>query len=435
MQFWQNKLKFNFKYNQMKQFSNMSISSQKPERNTEKLRAIVGELEGQANRFINALPVIYDELDRIDQATCDPDPLDPDPVDPDPDPVDPDPVPVEPIGIEKYKTNTRHFPIQAGNDYYIDVPSRAKGQDRDERELFDIYIPHYTKKGLKPLAYFEHGGGMFSYSRKVTRSVRNGIDVPWDFPKDIARLQKEGIAFLSMGYAFLDIENPKKSRRSWELLDRMDYSLQYLKYHAPEFGVDPDRIILAGISAGSFWAHRAFFGPDKKLQKSADPVLLMSSKPYSVATRFTNTTEDVRIWENEIFKEWGFNMSQMYAKLTPAQKAQHLAKFQASFGIERIEDLYNPAIIDSVMEKVNAVRYINKDTPEFWIGNFWDQQPKNPNVLGHHGNHAKWLSEYARAKGQTNHTAYWGPVESGKAYSSRPNPESWLEYVIRKSFE
>lgn len=383
------------------------------------MRALFSQIEAIENQWQNAKGKIYDELDRLDKL-----------VEPNGN-EDPDPVPIpEPMDISRFKKKSP-FTLEKGveADFYNDIPILR--DDREHPEKFDIWIPENAGKDM-PLVIFVHGGGFHSYDKTVTWKNRTGIDVTWEFPKDINELLRNGIAFCALGYAKLDMDNPKQSKRSWELLDRLTYSYQFMKYHAPNFGISRDKTILAGISAGSFWSHHVFFGPDQADANNKDEVKRISTKPFTVATRFTNTVEDVRIWENEIFKEFGFNMLEFYSKLPPVQKQLALTKFQASFGIEKIEDLYNPAIIDSIMDKVNSVKYINKNTPEFWIANYWSRNPKNQNELGHHGNHARWLHEYCLKNGQTNHTAYWGEGENQK-YPEKP--ETWMEFVIRKSFE
>ncbi|MEC5126159.1 alpha/beta hydrolase [Verrucomicrobiales bacterium BCK34] len=101
----------------------------------------------------------------------------------------------------------------------------------DDRQKLDLYIPAREDKSKKlPLVVWIHGGGWAKGSRDGTGNCSWVLD--------------EGYALASIGYRLTDVA-PFPAQ-----LDDCKAGIQWLKKNGAEFGVDADRIVVWGSSAG-----------------------------------------------------------------------------------------------------------------------------------------------------------------------------------------
>jgi poly(3-hydroxybutyrate) depolymerase len=126
--------------------------------------------------------------------------------------------------------------------------------------LFDLYQPAGDKQLHRPLIIWMHGGG-FKFGSKSAKGV-----TLWSK------------TFAQRGYVCADI-NYRLSKKNTifhfdELLKASYYAVQdlktaidYFKNHAAEYGIDPDKIILAGNSAGGMMALQAAYSSNRELAK------------------------------------------------------------------------------------------------------------------------------------------------------------------------
>ena len=110
------------------------------------------------------------------------------------------------------------------------------------RQTIDLWLPAPVQKGVRrPLALCIHGGGWDSGS-----GVYNKIG------KDLEICRRRGAIFASMEYRLLQdaklagVQPPVR----YPLEDAVA-AVRHLKDHADEYGIDPDRILLFGGSAGA----------------------------------------------------------------------------------------------------------------------------------------------------------------------------------------
>lgn len=132
---------------------------------------------------------------------------------------------------------------------FLDVPYKRV----DQRVLLmDIYLPDIHMSGKAPAIYYVHGGGWAAGNKE---KFGNRLMLPV-----FRRLAEQGFVCVSVGYRLC-----RKGRHVLMrdcVTDAMD-GLRYLKKHADEYGIDSDRIVVFGDSAGGQIAQMlTFASPD-----------------------------------------------------------------------------------------------------------------------------------------------------------------------------
>jgi acetyl esterase/lipase len=122
-----------------------------------------------------------------------------------------------------------------------DIPYRVQ----DGRRLkLDIYLPRPDDRppdGRSPAVLLVHGGSWIGGSKSSYRSDR------WRNP---TRLIEAGMVVVAVDYR---LGRPK--RPNWpEALDDLRESVRWVRRHAAEYRIDPDRIAVLGQSAGAHLA-------------------------------------------------------------------------------------------------------------------------------------------------------------------------------------
>ena len=74
-----------------------------------------------------------------------------------------------------------------------------------------------------------------------------------------------------------------------EVLSDMNRSIRFIRHHAADYGIDPDRIGITGGSAGGHLSLMQGTAGDKGDPKAADPVDRESSRVQAVACFFPPT--------------------------------------------------------------------------------------------------------------------------------------------------
>lgn len=140
-----------------------------------------------------------------------------------------------------------------------------------------------------PLVVFIHGGGFRNGDKSVAQM---------DFVK--ACLAK-GVSFMTINYRFLP-DAPIQ-----DILRDCARSIQFVRYHAKEYGIDPKRIASFGSSAGAGTSVWLAFHDDLADPKNDDPVLRESSRIVAAGSLNGQATYDLLEWEEKIGKfkpEW-----------------------------------------------------------------------------------------------------------------------------------
>jgi len=149
---------------------------------------------------------------------------------------------------------TRTYRTQDGHDLKL-VIVRAKG-------------PH-PKKAQPAFVYF-HGGGW----------VGGAFWDWWAFGKDLVYLANRGMVGVSVEYR----THQHGGAKPFDGLKDCKAAIRYLREHASELGIDPERIVASGGSAGGHLAAAlgtvgGFEHPDQNLSVSSRPNLLVLHNP------------------------------------------------------------------------------------------------------------------------------------------------------------
>lgn len=101
----------------------------------------------------------------------------------------------------------------------------------------DVYLPRGEVRRCRPALLFIHGGSWIAGELRSLASIR-------DFPQIL-----EGIA--ARGYDVAALDYGLSSDAKWPAQERnVKSAICFPRASAPEFGVDPERIDIWGVSAG-----------------------------------------------------------------------------------------------------------------------------------------------------------------------------------------
>jgi acetyl esterase/lipase len=128
-----------------------------------------------------------------------------------------------------------------------DVAYRSEGSSR---QLLDVYRPRQASSGGGlPAVIAVHGGSWSGGSRLTTRT---------DPKSTFLRLAQSGLVVVVIDYQLSRPATP-----SWPaVLDDLRESVRWVRRHAGELDVDPDRIALLGLSSGGHLASLVATLPD-----------------------------------------------------------------------------------------------------------------------------------------------------------------------------
>ncbi|RLB59010.1 MAG: hypothetical protein DRI90_15985, partial [Deltaproteobacteria bacterium] len=153
--------------------------------------------------------------------------------------------------------------------------------------LFDILIPNLP--GPVPLVVFIHGGGFVGGTRATSYSgpkAQHALDY-----------LAAGFGYATIDYRFRDAldEGVRTS------LQDSQVCLQYIRYHAETLGIDPQRIVLTGGSAGAGTSLWLGTSDDLADPGSGHPILSVSTQVRGVIIDATQATYDLLDWAPVVF--------------------------------------------------------------------------------------------------------------------------------------
>ena len=164
----------------------------------------------------------------------------------------------------------------------------------DPKQKLDIYLP--PGPGPFPVMIYYHGGGWFG-GDKVTGAM------------EPAPLLKAGIAMVSAEYRVVsDASAEGIVPPVAAVLADNRRALQYVRLHAAEWHLDPNRIVVAGGSAGGGTAIYLGSEGEQADPNSSDPVERVSTKVQGVigmaAAPTTLDPQRIREWNPGV--RWGY---------------------------------------------------------------------------------------------------------------------------------
>jgi len=134
----------------------------------------------------------------------------------------------------------------------------------DERQHLDVHTAKQRNSGkLTPVLIVFHGGGLINGNRNSTTNVAE--------------------YFASLGYVGVNGSYRLAPQATWPEGGRdVARAVTWLHQHAPEYGGDPERIFVIGISTGAFHAATFVFRPELMPAGSARPAgAILISGPYT----------------------------------------------------------------------------------------------------------------------------------------------------------
>jgi acetyl esterase/lipase len=221
---------------------------------------------------------------------------------------------------------------------YSDIPYGS-----DPKQKLDIYLPT-TGTGPFPILLYFHGGGWFAGDK------RTGAMEPEPY-------LKKGIAMVSPEYRVAkDAVAENILPPIVATLGDNRRALQFVRLHAKEWNLDPDRIVVAGGSAGGGTAIYLGSEGEQANPNSPDPVERVSTKVSGVAgMAAAPTTIDPKLiteWNPGVI--WGYWLFEFDPKSLTSQA--DFDKWLAD------RDKWLPYI-----EKYSDDRILTKDAPPFYL--------------------------------------------------------------------
>ncbi len=153
---------------------------------------------------------------------------------------------------------TTNFAVPKGDCSYTTQMVTYKQIDSVELEMFIATPDNIKRREKRPAVIFMHGGGW-----------NNGSYASFD--NHCLYLATKGIVAISINYR---LRNPHKTTPYEALLDAKS-AVRFVRAHAAEFHIDPDKIITSGGSAGGHLAAAVAMCPE--INDPADDLSVSSS--------------------------------------------------------------------------------------------------------------------------------------------------------------
>ncbi len=133
-------------------------------------------------------------------------------------------------------------PLAAGVRELLDVPYVTDGH---ERQKLDLYLPEVPDENLRPVIVRIHGGAWRHGDKSAQRSVSNYV--------------RQGYVAVAINYRF------SQQAVFPAQIEDCKAAIRWLRAHAAEYGIDPERILVMGSSAGGHLAALLGTSGDTKL--------------------------------------------------------------------------------------------------------------------------------------------------------------------------
>ena len=291
--------------------------------------------------------------------------------------------------------------LPQGFTYEQDLNAKFSSDIRygtDERNVLDIFMPESSEP--TPLIIYVHGGGFFTGQKEHAYFT----------PSDINETLLEEVAYATINYSLIDVPgftagvtSPDAEGVEKSLSDVKE-ALQFLRYNAESFNIDPSKIAMYGVSAGAGSSLWLALSDDMIDHNSENPLAQQSTRILAAGAIETQGSYDLLRWETDILSSVGFTLetaiqigfedflaafygleSLSGAELVSAIKEEgsDLADFRATLDFPALMDVYDPPLFIA-----------NTIVPaEFSL---------DLNALLHFPTHASVLMQYANASGIDN---------------------------------
>jgi acetyl esterase/lipase len=255
----------------------------------------------------------------------------------------------------------------------------------DAKQGFDVLLADTAQPA--PLVVFIHGGGFTGGDKAAVYQQQ---------PDTIQAYLDAGVSFATVNYRLLDELDDEGVLKC---LGDSRRALQYLRLHADTFGIDPDRVVLSGGSAGAGTSLWLATHDDMADPTAEDPVLRESTRVLGASASGTQSTYDIPRWQTDVYAPVGFRFADMLQ--ADPSFAQRIVSFYGEPTAD-IDVVFTPDIVDYRRE-VDIFRWMSPDDPPIHVSNTRPDTtvPTDTGALYHHALHAVALQDFAAAAGMS----------------------------------
>lgn len=150
-----------------------------------------------------------------------------------------------------------------GGTYQEIFEAKQQELEQGKKELnlaMDVYIPNDSKKNSRPLLILIHGGAFF-----------NGDKADVGFPAWAHDFASMGYVVASVNYRLGFKKNLASVKRAgFYAVQDVDAAIRYIIHNKTTYAVDPNRVFVAGTSAGGITALNVAFMRDENIPSEAE---------------------------------------------------------------------------------------------------------------------------------------------------------------------
>ncbi|MFC1497723.1 alpha/beta hydrolase fold domain-containing protein [Verrucomicrobiota bacterium] len=257
-----------------------------------------------------------------------------------------------------------------------------------EPNVFDFWDALGDKPGPHPLVIEIHGGSWTGYD------------------KSRASWPNEYIA-AGMSYATINYRHAPDNPLPVPVMDAVR-AVQFLRLNAKKYNIDPNRIALAGVSAGACTSMNILLHDDFADPKSKDPVLRVSSRVTAAIVNVGQTTI-----EPKVISEWLGPKAVNHGMICCAVGKRNIKEVLADY--DKYEALY---------KEFSPINHVDKNDPPLFINHTIPASTANiQNGNIHSGQFSAKLKEKSDKLG---HKVY--------VLAKWPSDEKWLKYKSAVEF-
>lgn len=220
------------------------------------------------------------------------------------------------------RPNRERDPQRRGQPTHANV---AYGEH--EKQRFDIWLAESSDGKPTPLCIYIHGGGFRGGDKRVSAGTPDTY-------------LHQGISFASLNYR---LSEGGKHPYPIAMHDAAR-ALQFIRSHAKEWNLDPERVVCYGGSAGAGISLWLAFHDDLADPNSDDPIARQSTRILAAGTSNGQSTYDMRT-----FREW-FGVPDLVPH--PALVDFYAVKQPSDWETDRVKRL---------MSEASSISHVTKD--------------------------------------------------------------------------
>lgn len=310
--------------------------------------------------------------------------------------------------------------MQGGNPGKAAEPKQVSPQPTHEnlrygkwdRNVLDLWVPDSEQP--TPLIVFIHGGGFTGGKKEQVRGT--GI---------VSQALKQKVAFAAIHYRFRypdsgDTSDPQRAGLP-DILRDSARAIQFLRHHANDYNLAPERIACYGGSAGAGTSIWLAFHDDLADPDHEDPVLRQSTRISAAGMLNGQFTYDLAQWDQE-FKEFGGDLVKTHGR--DGKIATH--KF---LGLTEAE--YDGETGKRVRADVDMRGMISADDPPVYLmTSLENRQAASRNIYNHHPLHATLIQQRCEEKGVET-LCLLPKVRDEDQKRMKENPDLMLEFFFK----